>query len=77
MASSAEHEGESRHHDDLERRLSGDRLLEDDDPLASNIAISKDILEPVMRHGRWLLYLAAASSLLWCVQFPTAEGNLG
>ncbi|KAI0885080.1 MFS general substrate transporter [Annulohypoxylon maeteangense] len=69
MASSAavvaELDDDDHHHDeDLEHRLSGDRLLADEEPLVLDSVISTDVSSPVMRHKRWLLYLAAASSLL-------------
>ncbi|KAI1456478.1 MFS general substrate transporter [Annulohypoxylon moriforme] len=69
MASSAatvaEFDDDDHHHDeDLEHRLSGDRLLADEEPLVLDSVVSADVSKSVVRHKRWLLYLAAASSLL-------------
>ncbi|KAI1214381.1 MFS general substrate transporter [Annulohypoxylon truncatum] len=63
-AAVAELDDDDHHHDeDLEHRFSGDRLLADEEPLVLDSVISTDSTKSLVRH-KWLLYLAAASSLL-------------
>lgn len=77
-AAVAELDDDDHHHDeDLEHRLSGDRLLAGQDPMVLDSVISTDSSKPALRHKRWLLYLAAASSLLWCVRNITESNCRG